>query len=272
MQLARRTRPAVPVIVTVFSFLGSSCGDSETEPSTVGSDGTSASGRESIQYPTEADTAVVRIAGGQPRPGSIPKLVIGGDGKVYERGEVPDGLHGLPPIQPGAQPVIVRQLTPQGTQSILQRADELGLLAEPPEYEEPDVTDQGSTYVAFEAVGRTFEHSAYALTYENEIDDDRQRLSDFVKDLDDVEALVGSENVGPATQYLPERWSVSAGNTYWVPGDDPLRWPSGVEVTEGCIALNIDEFPSGVAGRYVADGAEGKQLIAVAPDMPGDNC
>jgi len=93
MHVTRRTPFAVTVAVTVLSLFASSCGDSETDPTTTGSDDTSTPARELIEHPSEADTAVVRIAVGQPHPGSIPDLVIGGDGKIYEPGEklVEDG-------------------------------------------------------------------------------------------------------------------------------------------------------------------------------------
>lgn len=278
MHVTRRTPFAVTVAVTVLSLFASSCGDSETDPTTTGSDDTSTPARELIEHPSEADTAVVRIAVGQPHPGSIPDLVIGGDGKMYEPGEKlgedGGGLRGVAPPQAGAQPVIVRQLSSEGMQLILQRADELGLLADPPTYEDTAVTDSATTYVRFDADGSRFDHEAYALGFDDpEIDEERRRLADFVTDLEDVEALVGSGNIGPPDQHVPELWSVSAGVAYPPFDDEAQRWPKGIEVTEGCVELDVAEFPGAIAGRYlVGADTERVQLVAVSPDLPGDDC
>lgn len=243
-----------------------------------------------IEYSPAGDDAIVRIGA----PEWLPSLVIGGDGWAYQpladaasdwtstesrRPSVrPSGRAALPgasarpaaaPAPPEPTPMARRLLTPAGVQIVLALADELGLLAVPGEYEDPGVTDVGSTYLQLAIADGTFDHSAYALGYVDETGN-RRNLEQFVDAVGDLEALVGADNIGPAEPYVPETFAVSVFNGYSF--DDEITWPDGVPIEQGCVALPIDRFPSGVAGLYTVgiDGAPTR--ISVIPDLPGDGC
>ncbi len=263
--------------LSVLGLLATGCGGSDAAPPADGSEPPSI---ETTSYDDGPDTAVVRIG----RPDQLPTVVIGGDGWAYfPSGETqvdaePAGLVSaggpvrVAPAPPVPTPVSRRQLTATGVDIVLARADRLDLLEEPDEYEAPQVTDSGSTFVSFDVDAGMFEHDAYALGAQDE-SGNRQRLLRFVEELADLEGLVGSENIGPAEPFTPERYVVTnRGNPYFADVDDSRVWPSDVDVVEGCVELPLDSFPGGAAGVWVEDPLDAASLIGVVPDLPGDSC
>ena len=115
----------------------------------------------------------------------------------------------------------------------------------------------------------TYEHSAYALGYDHE-KGNRKDLFDFVNKIVDLAELVGDDNIGPAESYVPATYSVSINGSFYA--GEPVDWPDGVSVEEGCIDLPIDRFAPGVAGLYIAVVNGENTRVAVVPDIPGDGC
>jgi hypothetical protein len=225
-------------------------------------------------YSTDSDVAVVRVGD----PDFLPTIVIGGDEWAYTPSELNDGPQGFgggvapaaAPAPPEPTPMERRQLTPAGMEIVLDRAAELGLLAVPDEYADPQVTDVGSTFVSFIVGAGTFEHEAYALGVIDE-SGNRKNLADFVADMDDLESLVGGKNIGPAEPYVPSKWVVTSRGSYETDGYE-VTWPAAVPVEDGCIELPIAEFAEGVAGTYIAD-VDGQLIrVSVLPVLPGDGC
>jgi hypothetical protein len=225
-----------------------------------------------VSYSTDPDVAVVRVGD----PEFLPTIVIGGDGWAYTPSELdagPEGLSAAPaaaPAPPEPTPMERRQLTPAGLMIVLARADDLGLLAVPDEYADPQVTDVGSTFVSFTVGTGSFEHEAYALGLVDETGN-RENLADFVGDMDDLESLVGSENIGPAEPYVPARWIVASQGSFATEGFE-VTWPATVAVEDGCVELPTEEFAEGVAGTYIADGDGQLIRVSVLPELPGDGC
>ena len=242
------------------------------------------SGGPAIPHPSDPDLAILRVGA----PGSLPSIVIGGDGWVYrptgdsgdQRGTRRSSFRPLSesrssrpaaaPAPPAPTPVERQRLTEDGVQAVLALADELGLLAVPDDYADPGVTDLSSTFVSLTVDGRTYEHIAYALGFEDETGN-RRNLERFVDALDDIESLVGDVEIGPPEAYVPEVYDVTIGATSATGGIE-VTWPPTVPVEEGCAVLPIDQFADGVAGVYIAnlDGTETR--VAVVPDLPGDDC
>ena len=268
-----QTRRLLAVLASVLAISAASCGSD---------DGTTSEPVDTIAHPTDPEAAIVRVGA----PGWLPSVVIGGDGWLYRpaghsSGEArrlaarplarTGGAHpAAAPAPPEPTPVERRQLTPEGIQTILAFADGLGLLATPGEYEDPGVTDMGSTYVTISVDGGTYEHVAYALGFEDETGN-RRDLETFVEALADIDTLVDPDDIGPAEPYEPDIHAVSIGGTFDTGGLD-VTWPSDLSVEEGCVALPADRFADGVAGSYIAivDGVETR--VAVVPDLPGDDC
>ncbi|MEP1126374.1 MAG: hypothetical protein ABJH68_21025 [Ilumatobacter sp.] len=271
--------------ISVLGLLAVGCSSSDAAPPERGSEPPSERGSEppsieAASYDDDPDTAIVRIG----RPDQFPTIVIGGDGWAYfpaDRTQVdaePSGLVGAAapvravPAPPVPTPISRRQLTVTGMEIVLARADRLDLLEEPDEYEDPQITDSGSTFVSFDVDAGTFEHDAYALGSQDE-SGNRQRLLRFVEELSDLEELVGSENIGPVEPFTPERYVVTnQGNPYFADVDDSRVWPTDVDVVEGCVELPLDSFPGGAAGIWVEDPLDESTLIGVVPDLPGDSC
>ncbi len=272
--LRRRRHSPLLALVVLATVGAAACGSSvsRTDPAPT--------------YPTSSDIALVRIG----RDGNLPQLVIGGDGWVYfPSAESPTGgvstsdsasgfvgsgrVSSRPaaiPAPPEPTPVERRRLTPAGIAIVMDLADELGLLATPGPYEDPGITDMSTTDVTLVDGAGTYVHDASALGFDDETGN-RKDLLDFVTAVGDLRSLVGSDNLGPAEAYVPELFAVSIGGAAYS-ADGPADWPAGVALEEGCIRLPVAEFPTGVAGIYVADVDGTATRITVVPDLPGDDC
>lgn len=262
-------RRALLTVVPVVLVLGA-CGSSDSSDSERSTAPTSTVGeQDGPGHSNDAGVALVSLDAGW--EGS-PDLVIGGDRWVYfpapERSEAA-GFARLAPLPPEARPFQRRRLTEAGLATVLNEAERLGLLAEPPEYEDPESFDTGSTSVTFDVGDGTFKHVARDLGGVET--GDRNRLATFVEVLDDLEGFVGADQLGPVESWVPERYVVEELTWFDVAetSDAERMWPVGVPIEYGCVELPIEQFPNGVAGLYVA---ENDVSVEVAPDLPGDIC
>ena len=234
-----------------------------------------------VRFPDDPDIAIVRIGFDH----SYPTLVIGGDGWAYfsaehesDRSSLKPGgfrssITGRPdmaPAPPEPLPMERRRLTPDGLQIVLDLADDLGLLAPPDTYEDPQITDVGSTFVRLIDDDGTFEHTAHALGYDEEFGD-RKRLLDFVEAMEDLERLVGPDNIGPVEPYVPTIYRVANLGSFATEGF-PVSWPPDVSVAEGCVQLPVERFPDGPAGFFVAMVDGDPTRVMAIPALPGVIC
>ncbi len=259
-----KTARAMLISVIAAAVLGASA---------CGSDAGSGDG---IEYPTGADDAVVRF-GSASLDESLPVLVIGGDGWAYVSQPEVDGASGIvagvAPAPPEAQPVVRRRLTEAGMQIVLGRADELGLLDRPPVYEDPQITDVGSTVVELTTTDDSYVHEAIGLGIPDPESGDRKRLSDFAEDAADLEQLVGTDNLGPAEPYVPDEHLVVVRSSF-LDSDETSerRWPAAGPVEEGCAELPLDAFDEPPSGSYVVELDGELQRVSVIPAVPGGRC
>ena len=232
-----------------------------------------------IAHPTDPEVALLWLGDSY----TAPALVIGGDGWVYEpSGEPVDAPPTTPagfvrtagpapaaiPAPPAPTPFVRRRLTEEGIQVVLALAKDKGLLQKQ-EYEVPGITDSPTTTLTVTDSTGKYEHSAYALGYDSETGN-RKDLSDFVSAINDLAGLVGDDNIGPSDPYIPARYSVTIDGAFYA--GEPVDWPEGVPVTEGCVELPIERFAPGVAGLYIAEVNGENTRVAVVPDIPGDSC
>ena len=220
--------------------------------------------------PALLDTQVIRVSL-SPTHNVMPSIVVGASGTVYfleqaagqtRAAQAPDVRQ---PPPPAPQPMMTRRLTPRGLEMVLRRADELGLFTAR-EYQQAMVTDQATTYVELTRGRSTLVHEVYALGFDGtESDPDRNAVLTFVRELSDLDALVGSE-VGPATRYLSTTFLVR--DAYGDVPSSPTPWPQ-IAVQHGCVRLPLAAFQLPVEGTYATD--EGTTL-AVLPALPGGPC
>lgn len=273
----------------VVAVLVAACGD-DSLPDSGGSSSTAPPAAPAvIAHPTDPDVAVVRIesgAGGFTTPefafGQIPDMVVGGDGRLVRPG--PQIEIYPAPMLPALESA---QLSEAEVQALLALADQFGLLAAPPDYEAaaPEVTDVGSTIVTLSVRGETFVHSAYALGFDTETDQPRQRLSDFVTAV--REALFPEVT---AEVFSPEQYAVG-----WMEVDldeyegsdvEPtvVPWPEsfgalaehctlidGIAVTEALASANQLTFFSYVPNDTPAasDATARTVRVLLRPILPG---
>lgn len=247
---------SVGTTVAVVAMLGVSgaalvgCGDAPTESA--------------IEVPTEPQTAVVRIewSGGFTTPEwlfrRLPQLVIGGDLRVFTGAPIAE-------IYPGplVYPVNERSLSAQGLQQVMRLAADLGLLASPPSYDLPPgigIADAADTVVTLVANGEVFVHRAYALDLGGTSTPARDRLSRFVREVSDLEALVGSAALGPEEPFVPAQYRMRA-----VEGNIPDL--SGIESTIVPWSTNAGIALADVGECHVIDAEPVRALFAAANEL-----
>jgi hypothetical protein len=204
-------RVAIATAALALPVVMAACGDPDAPPGTARPTTTTTA---AISHPTGADDAVVRIevAGGLVPAdvafGTVPSLLITGDGRVVVPGAVPA-------IYPGplVTPLTQRSITPAGIQAVLQAAERAGLLAPSPSYDLPPsvgVADAATTEVVLDAGGNRFVHQAYALQEAALDTPARRNLAEFVNEVSALETLVGSAALGPEQPYEPDRYAIRA--------------------------------------------------------------
>ena len=276
---AGSTATTVPADTTADTTAGTT---GETSPGTVVSGG--------IEHPTGADDVVLRYGyvGGFVPVGyaftNVPNALITGDGRLIQQGattlEFPGSL--LPALQ-------MRTITEAGIQKILAAADAANLLAPPPDYSaEVNVADAADTQVVLNAKGGTFVHQAPALGFEDpEESEVRTVLHDFSVGLDDIEALVGADNLGEvepfeATTYRFQARPLTAEDLAGYtedPKPTEVPWPAdlGVTLASASECAEVDAAKIGTLFSdanqltfFVEDGTT--YMVAVVAVLPGDTC
>jgi hypothetical protein len=163
-------------------------------------------------HPTGADDVVIQVGyeGGfvpvelaftQP-----PTLLISGDGRAITQGAVPAIYPG--PLLPA---LVERTISEDGIQTLLAKADELGLLADV-EYGDPPtlVTDVPDTVVTITVDGTTYRHVAYALGIDDEPEEARANLFEFVTAATDLTTTVGASELGPEAPMVGDSYLIRA--------------------------------------------------------------
>jgi hypothetical protein len=297
-RLSRRSFLASLAAVPTLAGLLAACGDdsspdgSGTNPDSTGTgdtgtnDTTTVPSSGLIEHGTGADDVVVRIdsaVGGFTTQEfafqQIPALLVTGDGRAFRPG-VQIEIY-PPPLLPAVEVLAIDEAM---IQSILAAADESGLLAAPPDYEEgqPNVTDVGSTVVTIAAGGQTYVHSAYALGMDagTETTPARAGLQRFVDAAQQMVATsTGGEIFAPA-EY--EIWAQPDDVANY--SDEPMPtvqpWPAetGVALADAsnCLAVPADAvqaiFEQANQLSFFEDAGITYRLI-VRPVLPGaDRC
>jgi hypothetical protein len=285
---------AIPALGGVLAACGSKDNESagSTPDDTVPDTSAPATG---IEHPTDATAAVIRLGyvGGMLPPdyafSQLPAVLVAGDGAVYAPGVMTMEYPG-----PLVQPVTTRTITEAGIQTLLAKADSLGLLASPsPDYTPSGdimIADAPNTEVVLSAKGSSFTHSAYALGLMTPGGDGtkdntpaRQALLDFSLALQDLTTTVGAENLGAEGPYTPAAYRIRArvaeqseldGIT---PAPTVADWPASTGVkladTTNCATLTAEQAGTVLAdatqNTYFTDG-DSLYFVAAAVLLPGD--
>jgi hypothetical protein len=237
-------------------------------------------------HPTGAEEAVVEITyeGGFATPEMIfsraPLLLITGDGRVISEGPVPAIYPG--PLLPN---LLERTITEDGTQTLLAKADELGLLAEADYARNDQIADAPDTVVKITVDGTTYTHSAYALGFDGETDAGRANLFEFVTAATtDLAGTVGEDELGPEAPVASDTYLVRATPvdpatvTTEVPATI-VDWPADASVTLAdageCAELPAVEgdmlFVDANQLTFFTEGGVTYQ-VAATPTVPGSSC
>lgn len=278
---------ALPVLAAMLTGCGegSSPDGAGTDPTGTADPTTTTTGAptgNTYPHPTGADEVVVRIddaVGGFTTQEyafqQIPTILVTGDGRLLRPGAQ---IEIYP--QPLLPAVGVAPIPEQTVQELLSAADEHGLLALPPDYEQgaPQITDVGSTVVTLEAGGEVYVHSAYALGMTSpETTPARVALQSFVEAAQEITGQVS----GWAEVYEPAEYEI------WAQPDDVANyteepmptvepWPgeTGVALADAssCLAVPAESvqsvFEEADQLTFFEDAGVTYRLI-VRPALPG---
>lgn len=293
---------AGPALALVLAACGDRTKDDPTADTTGGTTETTTGGTTApvatvpagdIGYPTDADTAVIRVGyrNGFVAQGTafvdLPTVLVAGDGTVYSPAPVPA-------IYPGplVSPLEVRTITPAGIAELLRLADEAGLLGPIPDYTaELNIADAPDTVVRITTDAGTFEHSAYALgmtidSAGNPTDEStpaRRALAAFVAQLTGLEATVGADALGTSSIFEPTTYRLQSSviDEASLSGYDVeptlVDWPSatGLALADAatCATLTAEAsggvFDDATSLTFFRDGGV-LYSLAVAAGLPGD--
>ena len=168
--------------------------------------------------------------------------MVTGDGRALSTGPVIAIFPG--PLLPN---VLQQSITPEGTQTLLALADELGLLADVEYARNDQIADATDTVVTITVDGTTYRHQAYALDIEPESDPARANLSTFVAAMTDLQSTVGDE-LGTDEPFVPPAYLIRA-------------TPIDLATTTFDVEPTIEEWPADAPVR-LADAAECAELPA----------
>jgi hypothetical protein len=236
-----------------------------------------------IEHPVGADDVVLEISyeGGfvpvEVAFQNLPMVLVTGDGRLIVQGPQIAIYPG--PLLPNMQ---VRTITEAGIQQLLGLAAEHGLLTQR-EYDNPtNIADAPDTVVTIAANGETYEHRAYALGLDEESDEMRQMLADFVDQIMGQWMMPDNPELGPEQPFEAEAYLVRALAIDDLSGYEieptVLDWPAGLpplaDATE-CLALSAGEVgdlftEANQLTFFTSD--EVTYQLAVKPRLPGDAC
>jgi hypothetical protein len=230
-----------------------------------------------LPHPTGHRDVVLRIVQG-PGTGTSqgafstpPVVVVTGDATMYLRTEERT-MSGI------VWPLVTRPMSEGYLQTLLHRADSDGLLAEPPDYSPASpVNDAGDTTVEIAAAGGRWIHIANALGDLPQDTPARDRLADFV---DDVERGVRHPSGPKAEEYAPSALAVLATPVRATPdlSADVAPWPAGAHVrlsqVGSCATVRDPAVVRALTTRTETFYREGGTTYALAAvvALPGDSC
>ena len=287
----------VPILVTAalgFAACGSDSGAPAADDSLPPiADDSLPPAADGYQHPTGADDVVVEYAevgGFVPREFAFqqtPNVLVSGDGRVFGPGAQIAIYPG--PLLPAVQ---VQSVTEEGIQAILAAADDAGLLQEI-EYEQPtNIADASTARVTINVNGQTYVHEAYALGLANpgeigeETTPERQALSEFIAQLNDLAGLVGAAELGEQEIFEPSEFGIEAlvvddPSVHGFDGIEPavVDWPADASIRLGdaatCTVLAAGEVGDalGAANQltFFIDADATYQVLA-KPILPGTVC
>jgi hypothetical protein len=209
----------------------------------------------------------------------LPSLTIYGDGTVIEPGAVPAIYPG--PLVP---PLSQRTITEVGLQKVLAAAQAAGLLAPAPSYDSPaanQVADAPSTELVVHAAGGTWTHDAYALVEADADTPARAKLAEFVRQLGDLGALAGADQIGPEQPYEVAQYRIKAQPDPSEPVDDPpleptvRAWPGTIDLAAAaqCAVVDAPSTTPAFAGANQLtwfEQASTTYALVVRPLLPGE--
>ena len=275
----------------VLTVIAAACGDARPGSSSTGptssEPGTTEPGAE-----RDVRSALIRVSfeGGYVPRGfafvNTPTLVVSGDGRAITPGASPAIYPG--PLLPAMRE---RPISEAGIGSLLQHADDAGLLAAPPDYHsdaEQTIADAPNTVVRITVDGATFVHSAYALGNTDDSDGDettpaRRTLLAFVRSLEDLEAAAGAGTLGADRELVAEEYRLQSAPVAEaeLAGLDPaptvVDWPatSGLDLATAttCARLGVAEagavFVTATQNTYFRQAGILFRVFAAAV-LPGD--
>ena len=208
-----------------------------------------------------------------------PLLLITGDGRAIYEGPVPAIYPG--PLLPN---LLERTITEDGIQTLLAKADELGLLADAEYARNDQIADAPDSVVRITVDGTTYTHSAYALGFDRETDAGRANLFEFVTAATDLAGTVGEDALGQEAALTTDAYLVRATPidpataTTELPAT-VIDWPADASVrladTGDCAELPAVEgdtlFVDANQLTFFAEGGVTYQ-VAATPAVPGRSC
>ena len=287
----RRSFLAAAVITPVLAAVAA-CGDDSkqaTQPTPLPDDngtGLGTSPSTGIAHPSGAQDLVLKLSyeGGFVPAGTAfvntPAMLVSGDGHVYTPAVTPAIFPG--PLLPS---ILVKTITEQGIQTLLNIVKRAGLLATPPDYAGgTGVADAANTVLTINASGGTFVHSAYALGADTPESAPRKALLDLVNVITDVAGAVGEANLGQDHPFVATRFRFQARviDQSEVDSQQPaptiVDWPAltTLPLANAATCAMVDAASVGPLlidakqNTYFRDGASVYQVSA-AGVLPGDS-
>ncbi|MBA3604409.1 MAG: hypothetical protein M3487_02830 [Actinomycetota bacterium] len=285
-------------MISTLTILAAACGDDDVEsPAATASADTAATTQPSpattaavsgYVHASGAEDVVIEIGfeGGfvpvEIAFTRVPNLLVTGDGRAIETGPVIAIFPG--PLLPNLQQ---RSISEAAVQTLLARADELGLLADIQYARNDLIADAPDTVVRISVDRATYEHRAYALGLGEggETDAARVNLAEFAAAAADLAGTVGEAELGPQApfdgeEYLVRATPVGPGET--AGGDvEPtiVEWPpaSSVRLADAsdCAVVLPGEgdalFVNATQLTFFADAGVTYRVAAIGR-LPGRGC
>jgi len=267
--------------VSAVALLGAACGKAGAGsgsggPTTSGGGPTTSPSPldPGITHPAGPNDLILRIdqTGGFVMPQSLlvrlPSFALYGDGTLITLGAQTE----IYP-QPALPPLFVQHLTEEGIQTILQLAEEAGLLGHDASYDNRCVADVTTTVFTTVADGGTHVVQAYALGFDEHGDgrcvpasqqDARQALVKFQNQMTDLSKTLPAGSYDDPQPWEPTglRLYVSEGNPSSGDVEEPeIAWPLGEPLSEFGDPMGQSGDPSFGTSCGTVEGADLETLL-----------